>query len=213
MAMTGSPKTRLDQLKHALASGVIDQDTFNAAVAGMSANVSGGGAIAQGAGAQAVGAGGIGIGGNNSGNIANIVLNIHGDDADKQIEIARATLAATLLAPPADPGRKQAITDYYLDIAGTLHEAADSLRQLQVPRGTCGQMLFHADKLPATIGDFIGQDLARALQAKLRESYSLEAFGAQYFGLPPAERELKFGQLDEAAGYFEAAARAIRVRR
>ncbi|MEO7703419.1 MAG: hypothetical protein ABIV92_02140 [Thermoflexales bacterium] len=210
--MTGTPQTRLDQLKHALALGAIDQDTFNALTTA-SASLTGGGAIAQGAGAQAVGAGGIGIGGNNSGNIAQIVVNIHGDDADKQVEIARATLAATLLAPPAEAARKQAISAYYLDIAGTLHEAAEALRHLQVPHGTCGQMLFHADQLPGVVGDFIGQELASALQAKLRESYSLEAFGAQYFGLPPAEREVKFGQLDEAAGYFEAAARAIRVRR
>ena len=61
--------TRLEQLRRALDAGLIDQDTFDAAVAAMSAQLDGGGAIAQGPGAIAVGAGGVGVLGDNSGTI------------------------------------------------------------------------------------------------------------------------------------------------
>ena len=59
--MTELRPARLEQLKRALDSGLIDQDTFDAAVAGMNAQLVGGGAIAQGRDAIAVGAGGVGI--------------------------------------------------------------------------------------------------------------------------------------------------------
>ena len=65
--MTEPQPTRLEQLKRALDAGIIDQDTFDAAVAGMNANVTGNGAVAQGFGATAVGAGGVGIHGDNVG--------------------------------------------------------------------------------------------------------------------------------------------------
>ena len=67
--MTEPPPTRLEQLQRALDAGLIDQDTFDAAVAGMTAQVAGGGAIAQGQGATAVGAGGVGVQGDNTGTI------------------------------------------------------------------------------------------------------------------------------------------------
>ena len=67
--MTTPPPTRLEQLQRALDTGVIDQDTFDAAVAGMTAQVAGGGAIAQGQDATAVGAGGVGVQGDNTGTI------------------------------------------------------------------------------------------------------------------------------------------------
>lgn len=65
--MTQAPATSLDQLKRALEAGLIDQATFDAAAAALSAQVTGGGAIAQGQDALAVGAGGVGIGGDNNG--------------------------------------------------------------------------------------------------------------------------------------------------
>ena len=40
-----------------------------------------------------------------------------------------------------------------------------------------------------------------------------ESFGHQFMHLPQAERDAKFGVLDEAAGYFRAAARSLQVRR
>ena len=50
---------KLTQLQHALAQGVIDQATFDAAAAGIKAQLAGSGAIAQGTGATAQGAGAV----------------------------------------------------------------------------------------------------------------------------------------------------------
>jgi hypothetical protein len=63
------PPTRFEQLKRALDAGVITQDTFDAAVGAMGAQLSGSGAIAQGQDAVAVGAEGVFIRGDNSGDV------------------------------------------------------------------------------------------------------------------------------------------------
>lgn len=57
--MTSNP---LEQLRRALEQGLIDRVTYDAAVAGIQAQLDGGGAIAQGTHALAVGAGGVGVG-------------------------------------------------------------------------------------------------------------------------------------------------------
>ena len=59
--------TRLEQLQRALAAGLIDQDTFDAAVGAMDAQVVGSGAVAQGPDAVAAGAGGVAMRGDNEG--------------------------------------------------------------------------------------------------------------------------------------------------
>jgi hypothetical protein len=46
--MTAPPPTRLEQLQRALDLGAIDRDTYDAAVAGLTAQLTGAGAIAQG---------------------------------------------------------------------------------------------------------------------------------------------------------------------
>ncbi|MGH8575425.1 MAG: hypothetical protein ACREXJ_00575, partial [Gammaproteobacteria bacterium] len=67
--MTQAHLTRLQQLKRALDAGVITQDTFDAAVTAMSAQLSGSGAVAQRQDAVAVGAQGVVIRGENSGDV------------------------------------------------------------------------------------------------------------------------------------------------
>jgi hypothetical protein len=64
-----SAGTPLEQLRRALDAGLIDRATFDAALAGMSADIAGGGAIAQGPSAQAVGVQGVGIGRDHQGRI------------------------------------------------------------------------------------------------------------------------------------------------
>jgi hypothetical protein len=172
------------------------------------------GAIAEGPGSMAVGAQGVAIAGANYGAInTGVIIHIHGDDIEKNREVARTILAATLLSPPLDPQRKKAIAGYYRRIAKTLSEAAEALRQGIVPHGKCGEMQGYAQQLPTEIGDVIGQPQAAALSQKLMESYAVEHFGEQFMHLPQAERDAKFGELDEAAGYFRAAARSLQVRR
>jgi hypothetical protein len=63
--MTEPPPSHLEQLRRALDAGLIDRDTYDAAVAAMTAQLAGSGAIAQGQDALAVGAGGVGVRGDN----------------------------------------------------------------------------------------------------------------------------------------------------
>ena len=67
--MTEPRPTRLEQLKRALEAGLIDQDTFDAAIAGMDAQLLGDGAVAQGQGATAVGERGTSVAGDALGDI------------------------------------------------------------------------------------------------------------------------------------------------
>ncbi|MGH8627275.1 MAG: SUMF1/EgtB/PvdO family nonheme iron enzyme, partial [Gammaproteobacteria bacterium] len=67
--MTQAHPTRLEQLKRALDADLITQDTFDAAVGAMSAQLSGSGAFAQGQDAVAVGEEGVVIRGDNSGDV------------------------------------------------------------------------------------------------------------------------------------------------
>jgi len=150
----------------------------------------------------------------NTGSIStHIVLQIQGDDAEKNLAAARAVLQATLQAAPVDPARKAAIIDYYQAIAQTLEGAADELRQGRIPHGRCGELRGHAEQLPLVVGDVIGPDMARAIADKLLECYEVERFGSRFMGLPPAQRNEKFALLDDAAGYLRAAGQALRVRR
>jgi formylglycine-generating enzyme required for sulfatase activity len=65
--MSQAPPDRIEQLKRALELGAIDHETFDAAVAGITAQLAGSGAIAQGQDALAVGAGGVAFRGDNQG--------------------------------------------------------------------------------------------------------------------------------------------------
>lgn len=216
--MTEQANRKVEQLRRALNAQLIDQETFDSLVAalqtGTGVGLTGTGAIAQGQNAMAVGAHGVGIGGNNSGLVnTGVILNIQGDDVERYLELARAINAASLLAPPMDAARVQRITEYYNNIALTLDESAAVLKQRVVPHGKCGELYGYAMNLPADIGDAIGVEQARAFAEKLKESYQIESFGSQFFHLPQNEMEAKFAQLEEAAGYFRAAAKSLRVRR
>jgi hypothetical protein len=152
--------------------------------------------------------------GDNAGSInTGVILNIQGDDAEKNLAVARALLAASLLAPPLDPQRKADIVALFQAIAGTLTDAVAALRQGQVPHGKCGELHGLASHLPAAVGDAIGEPQAQALGAKLLESYDVERFGAEWLGWPEAQREEKLAVLEEAAGHLRAAAMALRVKR
>ena len=63
------PPNRNEQLRRARAAGLIDQDTFDASVAALAAQLHGGGAIAQGPDALALGAGAVAVQGDNQGTI------------------------------------------------------------------------------------------------------------------------------------------------
>jgi len=67
--MTEPPPNRNEQLRRALAAGLIDQDTFDASVAALAAQVVGSGAVAQGPDALALGAGAVAVQGDNQGTI------------------------------------------------------------------------------------------------------------------------------------------------
>jgi formylglycine-generating enzyme required for sulfatase activity/energy-coupling factor transporter ATP-binding protein EcfA2 len=67
--LTEPPPTPLDKLKRALDAGSIDQDTYQAAVAGIKAQAAPTAAIAQGQGATALGTRGVVVAGRSDGNI------------------------------------------------------------------------------------------------------------------------------------------------
>jgi hypothetical protein len=69
------------------------------------------------------------------------LVNIHGDDTDKNRDIAHTVLAASLLAASLNPKPKNAIARYYRAIAKTLTEAAEALRQIMVAHGNCNEIL------------------------------------------------------------------------
>jgi hypothetical protein len=165
--------------------------------------------------AIAAGDASVAVGGDNFGTInTGIVFNIHAaDDAERSREIARAILAATRLAPPLDAQRRQEVTAYYLAIAQTLDDAVQALRAGVVPHGKCGEMRGYAQQLAHELGDVISPQQAAGLSHELMQSYDVERFGAAFMHLPDAERDEKFAVLDEAAGYFRAAARSVQARR
>ena len=170
--------------------------------------------VASALGAAAVAVQGDNLAPINTGSITtHVVLQIQGDDAEKNVAVARALLQATLQAAPVDPARKAVLIDYYNAIAQTLEEVADELRQGCIPHGRCGALRGHAEQLPLVAGDVIGPDMAAAIAAKLLECYEVERFGTRFMHLPPAERDEKFALLDDAAGYLRASGLALRVRR
>ena len=165
------------------------------------------------AGAASLGNQAVVVSGDNLGSInTGVIINISGDGFEKNLAIGRTILAAALLAPPLDEKRKKAITAIFRAIAKTLTEAASALREGQIPSGKCGELLYYSQQLPSALGDVFGAEQAAALSQKLQESYNVEGFGYQYMQLPEAERNVKFGVLDEAAGYFRAAARSLVLR-
>lgn len=95
--MTEPQPSPIEKLKRALDAGAIDQDTYDAAVAGISAQVAGSGALAQGRGATAIGAGGVGVGGDNTGTINLGVLIQQGTrPGASEADLTRAYLARIL---------------------------------------------------------------------------------------------------------------------
>jgi len=95
--MTEPPPSRLEQLRRALDAGLIDRDTYDAAVAGITAQLTGSGSIAQGPDALAVGTAGVGVTGPNYGPINTGVIIQQGTRAGASpADLRRAYLARIL---------------------------------------------------------------------------------------------------------------------
>ena len=95
--MRDEANKRLDQLKRALDLGAIDQDTFNAAIAGIGAQLSGSGAIAQGQDALSVGSHAAGIRGDNYGDInTGVLIQLAAKPGASKDDLRRAYLARIL---------------------------------------------------------------------------------------------------------------------
>ena len=109
--------------------------------------------------------------------------------------------------------RKENIALYYLDIAATIKEAAQSFRAGQVPHGSCGKMLGLAQMLPEVVADFIDKARATELADQLREAHNLERLLSGLSQGDAQERERRLGLMEQAAGYFEAAATSLRASR
>jgi len=109
--------------------------------------------------------------------------------------------------------RRENIALYYLEIAATIKEAAQTFRAGQVPHGSCGKMLGLAQLLPEVIADFVEKARATELADQLREAHNLERLLSDLSQSDAQERERRIGMMEEAAGYFEAAAASLRAAR
>src|SRR5437879_3678167 len=91
---TGDGREKIAQLQRALDAGVIDQATFDAAVAGLKAQLLGSGTVAQEQDSHAVGARGVVVEGDSNGNInTGIIIQIGTGPGASKEELRRAYLA------------------------------------------------------------------------------------------------------------------------
>ncbi|MGH8472340.1 MAG: NACHT domain-containing protein, partial [Gammaproteobacteria bacterium] len=89
--------TGFEELQRLRAEGMLSQDTFDAAVAGLKAQLAGSGAIAQGQDALAVGAGGMAVGGDNYGNLnTGVIIQLGTKPGASKEDLRRAYLARIL---------------------------------------------------------------------------------------------------------------------
>lgn len=140
--MTESPATPLENLQRLFDQGLMDRATFEAASAGIRAQLAGPGAIAQGTAALAVGAGGVGIAGNNSGLINLGVLNVliqQGSRPGASAQALRQAYLATVVTQAnqlplvaADGGATQArLSAVYTALLTRRIKADDAVQALQ----------------------------------------------------------------------------------
>ena len=95
--MTEEHGTHIEQLKRALDAGLIDQDTYETAVAAMNAQLNVSGAIAQGQDALSIGAGGVGVGRDNYGGInTGVIIQQAARSGASREDLRRAYLARIL---------------------------------------------------------------------------------------------------------------------
>src|SRR5713101_7309075 len=94
---TSDVQEKIAQLQRAHDAGVIDQDTFDAAVAGLNARLVGSGAIAQGQDSLAVGERGVAIDGNSYGDIiTGTIIQLGTRPGASKTDLRRAYLARIL---------------------------------------------------------------------------------------------------------------------
>jgi hypothetical protein len=129
------------------------------------------------------------------------------DKVDLNVSVAKTIYYSAVSLRSQSPARRKQVAGYLRGIAMTINAAVAELSAGQPAHGKCGEMLGHASLLVGEIGDLIGIDKARMLEAKLREAYDVETFLQIY--QQPAERADRFGQLAFAAGFYNAAAAAV----
>jgi len=107
--------------------------------------------------------------------------------------------------------RKAEIAGLYLQIAATIQEAVKIFAEGEIPHGSCGRMLLFAQKLPATIADFVGEESAAEMAFQLHEAYQIENLLRDTAQEEEAGRKARLGKMLEAAGYFEASAALLKA--
>ncbi len=109
--------------------------------------------------------------------------------------------------------RKADVASLYLEIAATIQEAARVFAQGEIPHGSCGKMLLFAQDFSARVGDFLGAETAEAMAHQLREAYQIENLLRDTAQEDAVGRKARIGKMQEAAGYFEAAAALLKAGR
>jgi hypothetical protein len=76
----------------------------------------------------------------------------------------------------------------------------------------CAEMSVYASKLPETVGDAIGDKVAREQAQALQEAHQIEWLVSEFDPGHP-ERETRLGKIEQASGIFDALAATIRAAR
>lgn len=128
---------------------------------------------------------------------------------DTIVSIAEKIFGMRELLARTQKQRREEISKFLREIAGTLEGTSTLLKNGVCPHGKCAEIAFHADTMASAIGDVIGQDKAEELANQLREAHNVEMLWQQ---CQQENFDMKqLCRLDWAAGLFRAASAYIRI--
>jgi len=115
------------------------------------------------------------------------------------------TAAKTAQSALNDPERKQQVADIFAQIADTLTEAVEKLRQNEIPHGACQSLAHYGQVLPSILSGVINDGAAHFYGTQLVQAHNVES-------LIIAVRDGGADQLvelEKAAGIFRAASYTV----
>ncbi len=127
------------------------------------------------------------------------------------LEVGKTTFDLFGKVQIKNANRREKVADYLNEIAKTINETVKVFKKGDIPHGSCAKMEQLAKLLPESIGDFIGKSQAKELGEKLLRAHNIETF---MYGIPKKgkkERDASITKLEQAAGFFEATAIALRA--
>ncbi len=131
---------------------------------------------------------------------------------DTVLAVARQLFAAIAKFKQAKAEKRQRIAAYLDSIGLCIAEVSSGLRRGEVPYARCSELATYAEKLPAALGDEIGQDQSRELAAALKQAGHARALAMELANTEGKNaKAAQLQKLDEAAGLFVAMANTVRA--